>query len=251
MQPVDRREHPELHPAGRQLVVAVALEVTADVVAPPAVAGVGRGRGEVGLEVQGLPGDDRVAGEPDRVAVAADPGVAGERQRPLVLRRPRPESRKWKWLSSHSGSRPAILVTPPCCQSSHQKSTPSLLERVVQLLEVGLDEVRVGRVEAHRQLGVRVDAHPLRDRGVRRLVRVHTLGRVHVEGRRESALVQVGEELLRVREQLGVPGVAGPAAAVAGGRCRPGASPCRSRATDSGTPSARKRSTRSTYSSAV
>src|SRR4029079_7636652 len=88
VQPLARGEGAELHPPGGELVVAVALEVTADVVAPPAVAGVRRGRGEVGLEVQGLPADDRVAGEPYRVAGAADPGVAGERQRPPVPGRP-------------------------------------------------------------------------------------------------------------------------------------------------------------------
>ena len=123
VQPGDRREHAELGPADGELVVLVAEEVAADVVAPPAVADVARGRREVRLEVQRRPGDHRVAGEADRVAVAADPGVAGERQRPLPV--VAPESRKWKWLSSHSGSSPGMRVTPPCCQSSHQKSTPS------------------------------------------------------------------------------------------------------------------------------
>jgi hypothetical protein len=36
----------------------------------------------------------------------------------------RPESRKWKWFSIQSGSMPAIREYGPCCQSSHQKSTP-------------------------------------------------------------------------------------------------------------------------------
>src|SRR4029079_7549262 len=85
VQPLARGEGAELHPAGGELVVAVALEVAADVVAPPAVAGVGRGRGEVRLEVPRLPGDVRVPGEADRVAVAADAGVARERQRPATV----------------------------------------------------------------------------------------------------------------------------------------------------------------------
>src|SRR3954466_6358550 len=44
--------------------------------APPAVADVRGGRGELGLEVQRVPGDVRVAGEADRVAMAARAGVA-------------------------------------------------------------------------------------------------------------------------------------------------------------------------------
>ncbi len=89
-----------------------------------------------------------------------------------------------------------------------------VLERVVQLLEVGLDERRVGEVEADRHLGGGVDAEPLGHRLVGRLVGVDALGRVHVQRDREAALVQVGEELLGVGEQVGVPAVAGPAAAV-------------------------------------
>src|SRR5204862_2194436 len=56
------------------------------VMAPPAVADVRRGRGELGLEVQRRPGDVRVAREADRVAVAARAGVAreGERAAPLA-----------------------------------------------------------------------------------------------------------------------------------------------------------------------
>jgi hypothetical protein len=35
------------------------------------------------------------------------------------------ESIKWKWLSIHKGSIPGIRECVPCCQSIHQKSTPS------------------------------------------------------------------------------------------------------------------------------
>ena len=109
----------------------------------------------------------------------------------------------------HLGHAALLPVQPPEVHAL-------LLEGVVQLLEVGLDEVGVGRVEAHRQPRPGVEPHPLRDRLVRRLVGVHPLGRVHVEGGGEPALPQRGEEAGRVREEVGVPGVAGPAAAVRG-----------------------------------
>ncbi len=195
-----------------ELVVLVAEEVPADVVAPPAVADVARGRGEVRLEVQRRPRDHGVAGEADRVAVAADPGVAGERQGPLavspgvqeVVVVEQPER-----IEPGNAGDPALLpVEPPEVDALG-------LARMVQLLEVGLQERGVGGVEVDGQLAVGVDAHPPRDRGVALLVGVHALGRVHVQRGRQPALVQGGEERRRVGEQVAVPGVAGPAAAVA------------------------------------
>ena len=210
VQPQDRREDAELHPARDELVVLEAEEVPADVVAPPAVAGVGRGRRELGLELQRLPADDRVAGEADRVAVAADPGVARERQRPAAVARrvqvvevvEQPQRVQPRQL----GDLALLPVQPP-------EVDAVVLERVVELLEVGLEEVRVGRVEVDGQLGGRIDAHPLGHARVGVLVRAHAVGGVDVERDGEAAAVQLGHERRRVGEQLAVERVAGPAAA--------------------------------------
>jgi len=52
------------------------------------------------------------------------PGPA-KREKVRARRPSRALSRKWKWLSIHSGSMPATRECGPDCQSSHQKSTPS------------------------------------------------------------------------------------------------------------------------------
>lgn len=52
--------------------------------------------------------------------------LPGPAYRLNVIGRPcRLLSMKWKWFSIHKGSTFGILVYRPCCQSSHQKSTPS------------------------------------------------------------------------------------------------------------------------------
>ena len=61
VQAVDGAEYAQLQPAQRECRVEAAPDVPADVVAPPRVADVRGGRGEVRLEVQRRPGDDRVA----------------------------------------------------------------------------------------------------------------------------------------------------------------------------------------------
>ncbi len=54
-------EAAELDPAGGHLVGPLAPVVAADVMAPPAVADVGRGGGELGLEIDRRPGDQGIA----------------------------------------------------------------------------------------------------------------------------------------------------------------------------------------------
>ena len=73
-----RREHPELHPSHLKLLVVRPEHVPADVVAPPAVTDIRRRGGKVGLEGEARPGDEGIAGEAHRVAVAARAAVAGE-----------------------------------------------------------------------------------------------------------------------------------------------------------------------------
>lgn len=66
-------EQAVLHPARVEFGVFVPVEMPADVVAPPSVPDVGRGAGEVGLERQRPPRDDRVPGKANGVTVVAQP----------------------------------------------------------------------------------------------------------------------------------------------------------------------------------
>ena len=210
MQAQDRREHAELDPAGDQLVVLDAEEVPADVVAPPAVAGVGCRCGELGLEVQRLPGDDRVAREADGVAVAADAGIARERQGAAAVARGVEEvevvEQPQRVEPRQLGHLALLPVQPP-------EVDALVLERVVQLLEVGLEERGVGGVEVDGQLRGGIDAHALGDPRVGVLVRAHAVGGVDVERDGEASAMQLGHEGGRVGEQLAVERVARPAAA--------------------------------------
>ena len=61
VQTVDRREHAELIPSSLQLIILVAVHMTADIMTPPAVTDVGSRTGKIGLELQRFPGDHRIS----------------------------------------------------------------------------------------------------------------------------------------------------------------------------------------------
>ncbi len=67
----DRREDTILHPPAAELIVLHALHMSADIVAPHAIADVGRGRREIRLEIKRLPRHDRIARKTDRITVAS------------------------------------------------------------------------------------------------------------------------------------------------------------------------------------
>ena len=165
MQSVDRTERAKLVPAGFQMFVAVSAHVTANIVTPPSVADIRRGSSEIRLELQGFPRNNGVSREADRIAVRTRASIPREGERPTVVASRTahvafglldmhfmliasarlgalfafavliyiafgrslvaPGIQVVQVLSTHSGSSPGWRVTPPCCQSSHQKSTPS------------------------------------------------------------------------------------------------------------------------------
>ena len=212
VQPQNRREHAELHPPQRQLIVAGTEHVAADVVAPPPVAGVGGRGGELGLELQRRPGDHRVAGEAHRIPVTARSGVPGEGQRPPPVARGIEEVEMVQHPQRVDAVHPGVLALLPV---DPPEIDAVVLQTPVQYGEVGLQEGRVGDVERDRLAVRRITAESRGHVGVGVLVRTHSVGRVDVEGDPVAALVQLGEEGLRIGEQCAVPAVAGPAAAVA------------------------------------
>ena len=89
-----------------------------------------------------------------------------------------------------------------------------VLQPPVQDLEVGPQELRIGDVKGDRRLGL--GAAPQRHRHLRIgvLERTHAIGRMHVEGDVQPLPVQLGQEGGRVGEEVAVPAVARPTAAV-------------------------------------
>ena len=210
MQAVDRREHAELHPAGRELVIAKAFHVPADVVAPPAVADVRRGRRETRLERERLPRHDRITRETHGVTVRAGARKPRERERaldrPLAAREMLVVEHPQRVHALNARIRARLPVNPP-------KIRPLILEPLVQYIEVGVHELIVVHVE--RDGGA---IGGLAERLAHRLIRIlecaHAIGRVNVEGHAKAALVQFLEETLRIREKVTIPRVPRPARTV-------------------------------------
>ena len=98
----------------------------------------------VQLELQ-LPRHDCVAGEPDRITVAAWAGISREREAASARHG---RSRDNACSSRHPQRVKTFWrVTPPCCQSSHQKSVPRVSEPMVQV-EVRFHESRTGQMNS-------------------------------------------------------------------------------------------------------
>ena len=219
VQAVDGGEAAQLEPARRHRVVAAAHHVPSDVVGPPEVADVGgRGR-EARLEAQGVPADDRVPGEAHRGAVARGVGEAREGHWAATLhatvgRRALAARVEVVDVVEHpqrvqAGNRRGAALLPVQPPEVHAL----VLQGVVEAREIGAHEVPVGDVEGHVLPGARIQAQVGADLLIGPLVAAHPLSRVHVERGEHAPLVQAGQEGRRVREQLPVPGVAGPSRA--------------------------------------
>ena len=95
----------------------------ADVMAPPAVADIGRGRGEKRLEGKALPGDVGIAGKADRISVPAKARPAGEDETAFFA--VASQIQKMEMVQNPQRIQAGSLDCVPCCQSIHQKSTPA------------------------------------------------------------------------------------------------------------------------------
>ena len=70
------RECTKLGPAGHHLIIFIAHHMTADIVAPPAIADIGCGFCKIRLKIQRLPGGHRITGKSDGITMAARSCVA-------------------------------------------------------------------------------------------------------------------------------------------------------------------------------
>ena len=209
VQPEDRAEDAKLNPADEQLPVLDAAHVAADVVAPPTIGDVGRRSRHVGLEGQRRPGDDRITGKADGVAVVAQPAPAREDERPLALAGQVVEVQviepPQRVQPGHARVRALLPVHPPEVDAHP-------FQGVVQHLEISVGEARVGDVERDRLPGADVKLQPAAHLAVGGLVRADAQRRVKVQRRPQPLLVQPGDEARRIGEEIGIPGVARPPA---------------------------------------
>ena len=99
---------------------------------------------------------------------------------------------------------PALLpVEPP-------EVDPLRFHRMVQDLEIALNEARIGQVEMHRLPELRILPHEARHRLILRLVRPDAIRGMQVQRGAQALRVQPRQEALGVGPQVGIPGVARP-----------------------------------------
>ena len=67
----NRRINPKLGPSCRQFIILIALHMSADVMAPPAIADIGCHSRKMRLKIKGFPCRNRVPGKSHRIAVAS------------------------------------------------------------------------------------------------------------------------------------------------------------------------------------
>ena len=178
--------------------------------APPTVADIGRGGGELRLECERFPGDHRVAGEADRVAVRAGAGIAREGERPAsvasgikVVHVVEDPQRVESGLAGHATLLP---VEPP--------EVNAFGLQIVVHGEIGVHIVRVGQVEFEVLTACRIDAHAPGGLRVGAFECADAVAWMHVERGLEALAVQLVEECHMVGEQVAVPRIAGPSGTV-------------------------------------
>ena len=89
-----------------------------------------------------------------------------------------------------------------------------LLHGMQHILKVVVHEFRRSRIKGHRLLGGRIHAHMLRQRGIRLFIGADTVCGMQIQRRLHAAIMQIFQEGHVIREKLGIPRIARPAAAV-------------------------------------
>ena len=211
MKPQDGRKNPQLQPTDGQLVVPNAVHVSANIVAPPRVARVGRHGGKPGLEGQRFPAHDGIAGKAHRAALTSRTGVPGQDQSPFAVPAVIPIMKliehPERIQPGNGAGIPLLPVDPPEIHAF-------FFQRMMQALQIGSQERFIRRIKIHALLFLRVPAQRPTDAFVGFLVGLHAPGGMKIQCHVHSPVVERPQEAGRVGEQLPVPGVACPAAAI-------------------------------------
>ena len=213
VQPVDGRKYAQLIPAPLQLVVLIAVHVPADVMAPPAVADVGRRAGEIGLEPQGFPGDHRVSGKAHGISVGARPRVTGEGHRPLsvpgIVQEMEMVQHPERIQPLHFGDAALLPVDPPEIHAP-------LFIGMMDVFKIGGKEGGIRDFKGDRLFFGNILSQLLRHGLIHFLKSAHAVRRMHVQRDLHAPLMKRIHEPLRIREEIRIPGIARPARSVFG-----------------------------------
>ena len=187
------------------------MHVTADVVAPPAIADVGRRGGKVRLEGEAFPVDEAIARKAYGIAMAAGATVAGKGQRRVA-----PAGRvqvagvvqhEQRVYARHAAAALLLPVDPP--------EVHALALEIVQHHRLkGFPVLRAPRVVGQRLAAFRLDAHRPRHGRVQVLKGPQPVGWMVVQCDLQSSVVQPFQKPGRIRKQLFIPRVPRPARAV-------------------------------------
>ena len=190
-----------------------AQHMPADIMAPPAIADVSGGGGEIRLEGQRIPGDVRIARKADRIAVTAWPAITGKGHGRLIL----PQGVKIARMVEgeqriHARLGGAALLLPVNPPEIHAL-TPEILQH--HLLK-GLLKARTCRIIGNGRFTLGIHAHGLRHGRIQRFAGAHAVGRMIVQRHAQAVRVQPGQHALRIGKACLIPGIARPGRAVFG-----------------------------------
>ena len=177
VKPHDRRECAKLRPASHHLIVFVAQHMTADVVAPPAIADIGCGFCKIGLEIQRLPGCHRIPGKTDRITMTARSCIAGEGHRPLAFSLTVEEM---KMIKDPQRIQTFYLTVSSLLPVDPPEVHAFFFTGVMKIFEVRFHKLRVSRITAHRILCLVIHAHGFCHFYIHFLMSLNTVCRMHI-----------------------------------------------------------------------
>ena len=173
----NRRIHSKLRPARYQFIILTTHHMPADIMAPPSITDICRIHCKIRLKIQRLPGDNRIPGKPNRIAVTSRPGITRKRHRPLpalciiqkMIMIQYPKRIKPLYLTVRS----LLPVNPPEVHTF-------LFPWMMQISKIILNKLRVSQITVHRIFIGIIHTHGLRHIHIHFLVRLHTLCRMNI-----------------------------------------------------------------------
>ena len=185
--------------------------MTADVMTPHPVADVRGGGGEIGLEVQRIPCNDCISRKTDRIAVTSGTRVSGKCHRTfsvssavqimIVVQHPQ------RIQSFHFADSTGLPVYPPEVHAL-------FLLWMEDVTEAGFEKIRIGDIEYDRLFGLWINSQCLSHLRIHFFVCADSVSRMNVQGNMHIPVVEPFHKAFRIREEVTVPCVAGPSAAV-------------------------------------
>ena len=211
VEPVYRRKDSELEPAAGHFIILKSIHMSADIMAPPAIADI-RGRaGKIRLESKRFPGYHRISGKTYRISVRAGPCIAGKGHRafsiPRTVQKMKMVQHPQRIQSFHFGDAALLPVKPPEIHTL-------FLIGMMGILEISRKKCRIRYFKGNRffpgNILSQLSGHSL----IHFLMSPDTIRRMHIQRNPHSSLMEVIHKPFRIREKFFIPCIAGPAGAI-------------------------------------